>query len=890
MQNLIPKSLNKQKRALYKNITWNDIIVFVVYLAISIGSSMGIVVINIGFRFLIAAIIMLLLMITMIYLKNQNCRIYTYIWYIFKYKVNVKLYTKTETKYNSKNLIPYSTFNEKNYIVTRDSKEYKYSSRKEYIAIFKIKGIDLTILDPEDEKAKLENFHTLIKNIKTSFSLAKVNQKTVYNQQLKNIDDLIIKNYEQYTNLEISMEMYQSKLKQLENDKQNLINISNSHQNLSRDMFVILYSYKENQLDEICHDFIKNAESVNLFVDKLTPIESINFIKNIFNPYTSDINSKILKENIENINELLSFNNIKFNKNHFCINEHLLCSVQTVNDFPMKVNDYWLAYLFLSVEANIMMNISQMSLYEARRLINKAIVNSSVNKFSSKKYLEVQEQDLIVNGFKQLADQIADGSETIKYTNLLFLNYANDIKQLNKLNLDLKQKLANKNIIINKLHYRQFEGLLSFIPRTIDGLMQMFGREIPSHTISNGFPFILNPINDPKGMMLGVDSLGCDVNFDLFAQNDQRKNHNGVVVGSSGSGKSYFLKKLINWHVDSSHFVYVFDPEREYKEICKYYNGTWIDCGSGDNGVINPLQIYVFDNNESNISSINNHLNNLSNFFKILFNYLNEFEIELLIYSISELYMKMGYDKVNLKDLENNKFPRFIELHQFMIKNKNLLCQKYSQVFYNNVINCIENNLINYGKYANMYNKHSNINLKTKFVVFDINSLFEQNNKSLIQAQMFLVLNYLKNLINRSIDNEKKLIVIDEGHLLIDENNPIALDFLYQIAKRIRKHSGGLWFATQNIEDFNANQLVAKKSMAILNNSQYSLFFNLSPSNINSLKHLYSSCGNGLSEAEQLYIAKARRGQCLFVVSNFDRHQVEIKVNNFEINAFENKQ
>ena len=135
----------------------------------------------------------------------------------------------------------------------------------------------------------------------------------------------------------------------------------------------------------------------------------------------------------------------------------------------MKVNDYWLAYLFLSVEANIMMNISQMSLYEARRLINKAIVNSSVNKFSSKKYLEVQEQDLIVNGFKQLADQIADGSETIKYTNLLFLNYANDIKQLNKLNLDLKQKLANKNIIINKLHYRQFEGLLSFIPRTIDG-------------------------------------------------------------------------------------------------------------------------------------------------------------------------------------------------------------------------------------------------------------------------------------------------------------------------------------------------------------------------------------------------------------------------------------
>lgn len=889
MQNLIPKSLNKQKRALYKNITWNDIIVFVVYLAISLCSSMGIVVINIGFRFLIAAVIMLLLMITMIYLKNQNCRIYTYIWYIFKYKVNVKLYTKTEQKYNSKNLIPYTTFSDQNYIVTRDSNEYKYASRKENIAIFKIKGIDLTILDPEEEKAKLANFHTLIRNIKSNFSIAKINQKTVYDQQLKHIDDLIIKNYDQYTNLEIKSEMYQARLKQLEKDKQYLLELSESKNNLSNDMFIILYAYNSDQLDETIRDFNKNVQSVNLWAEQLSPIESVNFIKNIFNPFAKDVSENVLKENITNINDLLSFNNIKFNKNHFVINEDLLCSIQTVNDYPMKINDYWLSYLFLSVDSNIMMNFSQMSPYEARRLINKAIVNTSVNKFSSKKYLEVQEQDIIVNGFKQLADQIADGSETIKYTNLLFLNYANDYKQLMKANQELKQKLANKNIIINKLHYRQFEGLLSFIPRTIDKLMEMFGREIPSQTIANGFPFILNPINDPKGQMLGVDSLNCNVNFDLFTLNDQRKNHNGVVIGNSGSGKSYFLKKLINWHVDSSHFVYVFDPEREYQSICHYYGGDWIDCGSGDNGIINPLQIYVFDNNESNVSSINNHLNNLTNFFKILFNHLNDFEIELLVYATSEFYQKLGFNKIDIKKLDNSKFPIFNDLYNFMNKNKNIFSQKYSTIIFNNVLNCIENNLINYGKYANLYNKHSSINLKSKFVIFDTNSLFEQNNKSLIQAQMFLTLNYLKNLINRSTDNEKKLIVIDEGHLLIDENNPIALDFLYQIVKRIRKHNGGLWFATQNIEDFNANPLVAKKSMAILNNSQYSIFFNLSPNNINNLKTLYASCGNGLSEAEQLYIAKARRGQCLFVVSNFDRHQVEIKINEYEIKAFNNE-
>ena len=410
MQNLIPKSLNKQKRALYKNITWNDIIVFVVYLAIGFGIGMGIVVINLGFRFLIAIGIILILMITMVYLKNQNCRLYTYIWYGFKYRVNVKLYTKTETKYNSKNLIPYLEFTDNDYIKTYNTKNYKYSSQQEYIAIFKIKGIDLTILDPAEEKTKLENFHTLIKNIKTNFSLAKINQKTIYNSQLKHIENLIIENHNLYSNLQISVDTYQAKLKQLQKYKEELTNINNEKNQLSHDMFIILYSYKLEQLDEICNDFLKQIESINIEAIKLNKYESVNFIKNIFNPYANDISKQVINEHIDNINELLSFKNIKFNKNRMIINDDLYCSIQTINDYPQKVNDHWLAYLFLTLNSNIMINLKQMGMYEARRLINKAIVNTSVNKFSSKKYLDVQEQDIIVNGFKQLADQIANGN------------------------------------------------------------------------------------------------------------------------------------------------------------------------------------------------------------------------------------------------------------------------------------------------------------------------------------------------------------------------------------------------------------------------------------------------------------------------------------------------
>ena len=252
----------------------------------------------------------------------------------------MKLYTKIETKYNSKNLIPYLEFTDNDYIKTYNSKNYKYASQQEYIAIFKIKGIDLTILDPAEEKTKLENFHTLIKNLKTNFSLAKINQKTIYNSQLKHIENLIIENHNLYSNLQISVDTYQAKLKQLQKYKEELTNINNEKNQLSHDMFIILYSYKLEQLDEICYDFLKQIESINIEAIKLNKYESVNFIKNIFNPYANDISKQVINEHIDNINELLSFKNIKFNKNRMIINDDLYCSIQTINDYPQKVNDY----------------------------------------------------------------------------------------------------------------------------------------------------------------------------------------------------------------------------------------------------------------------------------------------------------------------------------------------------------------------------------------------------------------------------------------------------------------------------------------------------------------------------------------------------------------------
>jgi hypothetical protein len=75
----------------------------------------------------------------------------------------------------------------------------------------------------------------------------------------------------------------------------------------------------------------------------------------------------------------------------------------------------------------------------------------------------------------------------------------------------------------------------------------------------------------------------------------------------------------------------------------------------------------------------------------------------------------------------------------------------------------------------------------------------------------------------------------------VNEQYPVVLDFMFQLAKRIRKYDGMQIVITQNIKDFAGTSEIARKSTAIINVSQYSLIFSLSPNDMTGLcKRLYS--------------------------------------------------
>jgi hypothetical protein len=137
---------------------------------------------------------------------------------------------------------------------------------------------------------------------------------------------------------------------------------------------------------------------------------------------------------------------------------------------------------------------------------------------------------------------------------------------------------------------------------------------------------------------------------------------------------------------------------------------------------------------------------------------------------------------------------------------------------------------------------------------------------------MLLILKWLDNEVIKNRDynmlhnsNRKIIVAIDEAHVFIDEKFPIALDFMYNLAKRIRKYNGMQIVITQNVKDFVGSPELARKSSAIINVSQYSLIFSLSPNDMNELCLLYEKAGQ-INESESDNIVNLPRG-CAFLIT-----------------------
>lgn len=887
MKFLIPKTIKFVKLQIWRSVGLIDLLIILMVVGFA---SIIILLLQIDIIFKILAVILVgcaTIPLTFYWQPRKKGWEIILLWFKFHSK---NRYYKSEK--NSQILVPFKKIISKN-VMQLNVKNTNYTKA------LLLEGFNITLLSNEEASNKIKDLAAAFKIINISMSLIKIDmplditaQTNFYKEQLEKID---LENISEKAKLARKFQMISA------------INVNNEIQNQNEmtQPFFYLFFYSSNQekLKEEVNAF-KNyisrsgvkASDINCFEMMVVYSKLINYNENasleeMFTTKKEEtIKSKDLTNDLAIKEFLVHKNNLEF--------ANCFQTVYNIYDYPFEVSAVWLANLVNIPNTSLIFTFNSISEESAKKQLNKAMQNLATLNFMTKSLSERRDYHYHYQSLNELLDQISGGGEKIFNTNMYLLINGADRKQLKQNISTAEYEIKNNDMKFDKLYYRQLEAFLSVMPDSADWFKET-GHEMPCLTIAASFPFLNQELNDKQGLFLGFNESGNKVFFDQRTKSSTRKNHNQLIIGTSGSGKSYNSKKEVNYQIMLGHKVIVIDPEREYRDLCNYHDGSWIDVGDGSSGNINPFQITLAlsddntnDNNTRDILAP--HMQFLEQFLNISTGGLTRNESSLLMIYVNLMYEKFGItSRTKIHLLKSNQFPIFQDLYNIiesdMVKEEEIRSK-----------NELKNLLIILSRFAtggtdaNLWNAHTNINNSSLLQVYDLYTLTQSGNKRLVNAQMFLILKYIENEVRKNkndneINNKQQWIsiTIDEAHLLIDKEFPAALLFMYQIVKRIRKYTGMINIITQNINDFLGSEEIKKYTTAIINSSQYLKVLNLQPHDLSALNELYSSYG-GISANETDFIARAKVGECLFAISSLYRMCLNINVSDAETQAIKN--
>ena len=575
-----------------------------------------------------------------------------------------------------------------------------------------------------------------------------------------------------------------------------------------------------------------------------------------------------------------------------------------ISNYPLEVGNGWAYPIFNQEKTRVIMNILPVDKDKGEKEIDRAVMEKEAKLEKTFRSSEMIEKQADIESLQNLL-------QDLKTNNELLFDVSIHIRVEEENRKEVRNVLKQHGFKYSDLFGRQVDAFVSSSVNRIDTL-KPFYRSMPSMTIASSFPMVDSIMQDPKGFCIGTSTAsGYPVFVDFFTRDSRagRINSNMMVIGKSGSGKSYATKMILTNLAADRTKMFILDPEQEYDKMTLNLGGKVIDVGTNKSGILNPFHVMAsledlddaaadmeqvededFDEllNKGTNKTFFTHLQFLEQFFRAILEGISSDAFEMLNTIIVELYNKKGINQfTNIGALKAEDYPIFDDL--FALIKEKLKTEK--DAFYRNNLLILETYIQKFstgGRNSDLWNGPTSILTDENLITFNFQTLFASKNNKLANAQMLLVFKYLNNeIINNKKFNDdyyyktgndiKRQIVVavDEAHMFIDPDSPVALNFMAEMAKRIRKYQGMEIVITQNIKDFLGTPEIQRRSAAIINACQYSMILQLAPNDMSDLLQLYKAAG-GINETEQEGIVTAPRGRAFFITSPMSRSFVDI--------------
>ncbi len=868
MERIIPKN-SKLKVALFKHLSLLDMLLISTMLLIAVLLFFS----NFSHRWVMLAIY--LLICAVMFIGDDEDRTYLQFAYLIKFYVSRRTFIKGAKKGSTDDLIPFKNIRADGLI------EYEG-----YLgAIIEVGSLDFGLLDEDEQDRRISAFARVLNGLSQSsvIQLIKIDRPIKYDEVAAGIfEKLSVAKEEEDKAKEVIL---QSRLEQIDN-------VNNVMPLYRPYYYMVLY---ENDVDALynqidaCQDGLDAAGLTSTLLDAR---EAAVFFKYC---YTRNFDERDIDEqDISKLADYVKPNKVKFGLAGYNVDD-VYAFTLAIKDYPLYVGNAWGSNLFNIENTKVVLTIKPVDKGKAIKRIDRAVVESATR--TSAKLSEMRNQDTHIQTMNELQARIQNENEMLFDCTLTITGFNNTDKPNATFRKDIRREITTNGYRVSYLLGRQFDG---FAKSTVARRPKLHGfeRGINSDSLAAVFPFVFSSIIDVNGYNLGWDYY--PVILDIWKRGRDFINSNGIVYGKSGSGKSFFAKLLISLVYSENSRIFILDPENEYQVLAKNLDGLFIDIGSATQGRINPLHVYPVLTDEGDVAPpevvFNAHLQFLEDFFKITLKGIAQDAFEEL-----NNIIKLTYESVGIKhdtdctNFEPEQFPTFDTLKD--IVEKEMQKTDLTPMRRSNLerVNTYVQKFATGGMYSSLWNGPSTLEVDSRFVVFNFQSLFGAKNQTVANAQILVVMRYLDMQIinirelnrNGYGDVVHPFIVLDEGYNFIDADYPVALQFAYLWYKRIRKYEGSIFFLTQNLSDIFGNEKVIQKTSAIVNNSQYSFVFGLAPADLEILTDLYKNVG-GLNPTERAFISDAGNGDCFAICSARQRTRFHVEAHDTVRAIFDN--
>jgi len=892
MQRIIPRK-TKLKLEFVKGVTGLDLIIG------TVAAALAIVLFAANFAYHIwIGLVWTIFAISLFIKVADDDRFYVTVSYLFRFMAQKKKFSSTDGKKKSDidEMIPFNKIVQDRFI--------DYGSY--YGQVLEIKPVLFGLLNEYTQDNVIESFANALRRITAdqTCSIIKLNRAMVldnyvYNEN-KKYDLLLEMQYEG----QVSAAEVDSRSPVFEERVSFMENINRRDKVYKDHFYIIVYDKDKSTLEGTINGIISSlASSLAPMSAKILAGQQLAvFLKANYGREFDERDIESIP--IDKYAEWAKPKDLKFKSAKYLIDGDKAYRTYLITDYPLNVGNAWGADIFLLDRTKVNMKFQLLPKASSERNIDKAIMDMESKLYKSGRSSSQIELQTHIDTLRDLLQQLKNNNQQLFEVNT-YITCEDAARR------DVKAMLKQGGFKFSEMFARQVDAFISAGVSRRDNIAST-KRGIPTTTLAAVFPFISSALQDENGIYIGDNEYPVFVDF--FQRDYVRVNSNMMVIGKSGSGKSYATKTLLANLAADNCKIFICDPEKEYANLTKNLGGKYIDVGSSLQGILNPFHVITalddseddkqqideddFDEEEEVVKgkkkgkekkaddSFSQHLQFLEQFFRSILEGISSDAFEVLNSLIVDTYKLKGIDETTyLGDKKPEDYPIFDDLYNLILKR----IKETKDEFLLKNLTTVETYIKKFasgGRNSKLWNGPTSIETNENFVCFNFQSLIANNNSLLTNAQMLLVFRFLNNeIINNKDFNSKYhadgkntrkiIIVIDEAHIFINPKYPIALDFMAQMAKRIRKYAGMQIVITQNIADFVGSEEIKRQSTAVINACQYSIIFALAPNDINDLVELYKKSG-GINEEEQNAIVTAGRGQAFLITGPSNRTMVQI--------------